>query len=114
MNVGVNYLREHIISDARVHYAITNTGGFTPNVVQAEEEVLYLIRAPKTSQVQEIHQRVCNIAKGAALMMEAEVEIVFDKACSNLVPFYQCCYCFNIPVALGSCLSKRMDKSIVH
>ncbi len=87
MNVGVNYLREHTISDARVHYAITNTGGFSPNVVQAEEEVLYLIRAPKTSQVQEkIHQRVCNIAKGAALMTEAEVEIVFDKACSNLVP----------------------------
>ncbi|MDP1420149.1 M20 family metallopeptidase [Peribacillus simplex] len=86
MNVGVNYLREHIISEARVHYAITNTGGFSPNVVQAEAEVLYLIRAPKTAQVQEIYERVCNIARGAALMTETEVEIVFDKACSNLVP----------------------------
>ena len=86
MNVGVNYLREHIISDARVHYAITNTGGFSPNVVQAEAEVLYLIRAPKTPQVQEIYERVCDIAKGAALMTGTEVEIVFDKACSNLIP----------------------------
>lgn len=86
MNVGVNYLREHIISDARVHYAITNTGGFSPNVVQAEAEVLYLIRAPKTNQVQEIYKRVCDIARGAALMTGTEVEIVFDKACSNLVP----------------------------
>ncbi|NWQ41959.1 amidohydrolase [Bacillus sp. EB106-08-02-XG196] len=85
MNVGVNYLREHIISEARVHYAITNTGGFSPNVVQAEAEVLYLIRAPKTPQVQEIYERVCNIAKGAALMTGTEVEIVFDKACSNLM-----------------------------
>lgn len=85
MNIGVNYLREHIITDARVHYAITNSGGLSPNVVQAYAEVLYLVRAPKVDQVQEIYERVCKIAKGAALMTETEVEIVFDKACSNLV-----------------------------
>lgn len=85
MNVGVNYLREHIITDARVHYAITNSGGLSPNVVQPYAEVLYLVRAPKVDQVQEIYERVCKIAKGAALMTETEVEIVFDKACSNLV-----------------------------
>ena len=86
MNVGVNYLREHIIPEARVHYAVTNTGGISPNVVQAEAAVLYLIRAPRVSQVDEIYQRICKIARGAALMTETEVEIVFDKACSNLVP----------------------------
>lgn len=86
MNVGVNYLREHIIQEARVHYAVTNTGGTSPNVVQAEAEVLYLIRAPKLNQVQEIYERVCNIAKGAALMTGTECEIVFEKACSNFVP----------------------------
>ncbi|GAA4847197.1 M20 family metallopeptidase [Paenibacillus vulneris] len=85
MNVGVNYLREHIIQEARIHYAITNTGGTSPNVVQSQAEVLYLIRAPKTPQVEEIYQRVCNIARGAALMTGTEVEIVFDKACSNLI-----------------------------
>ncbi|WP_019121461.1 M20 family metallopeptidase [Brevibacillus massiliensis] len=85
MNIGVNYLREHIISDARIHYAITNTGGLSPNVVQANAEVLYLVRAPKVPQVQEIYERVCKIAQGAALMTETELEIVFDKACSNLV-----------------------------
>jgi aminobenzoyl-glutamate utilization protein B len=85
MNVGVNYLREHIIQEARVHYAVTNTGGISPNVVQGYAEVLYLIRAPRTEQVEEIYQRVCDIAKGAALMTGTEVEIVFDKACSNLI-----------------------------
>lgn len=85
MNVGVNYLREHIIPEARVHYAITNSGGLSPNVVQPKAEVLYLVRAPKVDQVQEIYERVCKIAQGAALMTETEVEIVFDKACSNLV-----------------------------
>jgi len=86
MNVGVNYLREHIIPDARVHYAVTNTGGTAPNVVQAESEVLYLIRAPITPQVQEIYDRICDIAKGAALMTQTKLEIDFNKGCSNLVP----------------------------
>lgn len=86
MNVGVNYLREHIISDARVHYAVTNSGGISPNVVQAEAEVLYLMRAPKMTQVKDIFNRVIKIAEGAAMMSETEVEVVFDKACSNIVP----------------------------
>lgn len=86
MNVGVNYLREHIIPEARVHYAVLNTGGISPNVVQSEAEVKYLMRAPKLSQVQEIYERICDIAKGAALMTGTKCEIVFDKACSNLIP----------------------------
>ncbi|MGM0923146.1 MAG: M20 family metallopeptidase [Bacillota bacterium] len=86
MNAGVNYLREHVIQDARLHYSITNTGGFSPNVVQSEAEVLYLVRAPKVSQVDEIYKRVCKIAEGAALMTETDLEIIFDKACSNLIP----------------------------
>ena len=86
MNVGVNYLREHVITDARMHYAVTNTGGYSPNVVQADAEVLYLIRAPQVSQVDEIYKRVCKVAEGAALMTETELTIVFDKACSNYIP----------------------------
>ncbi|EQB37943.1 MULTISPECIES: M20 family metallopeptidase [Virgibacillus] len=86
MNVGVNYLREHIIPEARLHYAVTNTGGISPNVVQANAEVLYLIRAPKVTQVDEIYQRVCEIAEGAAKMTGTELGINFDKACSNYIP----------------------------
>lgn len=86
MNVGVNYLREHLIPEARIHYAVTNTGGFSPNVVQADAEVLYLIRAPKVGEVDEIYERVCKIAQGAALMTETKLTIVFDKACSNYIP----------------------------
>ncbi|MCF0151520.1 MAG: amidohydrolase, partial [Firmicutes bacterium] len=33
MDVGVNYMREHMIDEARVHYAITDAGGTAPNVV---------------------------------------------------------------------------------
>lgn len=86
MNIGVNYLREHVMPEARMHYAVTNTGGISPNVVQANAEVLYLVRAPKVKQVDEIFKRVCKIAEGAALMTETELTIEFDKACSNYIP----------------------------
>ena len=86
MNVGVQFLREHIIPDARVHYAITDTGGLSPNVVQPYAEVLYLVRAPKNPDCDEIRQRVDDIARGAALMTGTKLEIQFVKACSNVVP----------------------------
>ena len=85
MNVGVNYMREHMPSDARVHYAVTDSGGMSPNVVQARAEVLYLVRALRNHEAAELFERVKNVARGAALMTECRVEIVFDKACSNLL-----------------------------
>lgn len=86
MNVGVNYLREHIIQDARVHYAVTNSGGTSPNVVQPYAEVTYLIRAPKKAQVVEIHNRIQKIAAGAALMTETTFEEHFEGTASDLIP----------------------------
>lgn len=86
MNTGANFLREHIIQEARLHYAVTNTGGSSPNVVQADAEVLYLIRAPELDQAENIYQRVINIARGAALMTDTTLTLRFDKACSNYVP----------------------------
>lgn len=86
MNVGVNYLREHVPSNARLHYAVTNTGGMSPNVVQAQAEVLYLIRGKDIKEVDGIYQRVLKIAEGAALMTETNLTVKFDKACSNYVP----------------------------
>ncbi|MCH7321640.1 M20 family metallopeptidase [Solibacillus sp. MA9] len=85
MNVGVNYLREHIIPEARVHYAVTNTGGTSPNVVQPYAEVVYFIRAPKKSQAKEIVERVNDIAKGAALMTGTTMEYTIEGSVSNLV-----------------------------
>src|SRR5690606_37992649 len=45
MNVGANYMREHMPSDARIHYALLDAGGAAPNVVQAYAKVIYAIRA---------------------------------------------------------------------
>ena len=85
MNVGSNYLREHLIPDSRIHYIITNGGGSAANVVPPLAESQYIIRAPLLGQVYEIYQRVVDIAKGAALMTGTEVEINFQKGMSNLL-----------------------------
>ena len=85
-NVGCNYLREHIIQDGRIHYAITDTGGRAPNVVQSHAQVLYKIRAPRMDQVRDITERVKDVARGAALMTGTELEITFDAASADLVP----------------------------
>ena len=85
MNVGVNYMREHMITDARVHYAVTNTGGTAPNVVQSYAQVLYAIRAPKVVMVKELYERVCDIARGAALMTQTKVEIRQVAAYSDYI-----------------------------
>ncbi|WP_084011905.1 M20 family metallopeptidase [Paenibacillus kribbensis] len=105
MNVGANYMREHIPPEARFHYAVTETGGEFPNVVQAEAEVVYLIRAPELRQVEEIYHRMNDVAKGAALMTGTEVDIRFEKACSNLIPnvtleqvMYRCFTHLGVPV----------------
>ena len=86
MNVGVNYLREHMEDSDRVHYAITNPGGSSPNVVQAFAESRYLVRSTTNPKCEKLYERVKNIARGAALMTETELEIVFDEGLSNTVP----------------------------
>ncbi len=85
MDVGVNYMREHMIDEARIHYAIINSGGTAPNVVQAEAQVLYAIRAPKVTQVKELYERVCDCARGAALMTQTKVDIKQVAAYSDYV-----------------------------
>lgn len=86
MNVGVNYLREHMIPDARVHYVTIHGGGVAPNVVPDFAESLYSVRAPRTDQLDPLFERVKNIARGAALMTGTEVEITVISGMSNMLP----------------------------
>ncbi|MGC3970633.1 MAG: amidohydrolase [Pirellulales bacterium] len=74
MNTGINFLREHVTSSARIHYVITD-GGKRPNVVPQQAEAWYYIRAPKMSEAQAIFARVKKIAEGASLMTETKHEL---------------------------------------
>ena len=85
MNVGVNYMREHMPSDARVHYALLDTGGIAPNVVQAHARVRYSIRARDNPGMLELVERVRKISEGAALMTETSVRMDIVSAVSDVV-----------------------------
>ena len=85
MNVGVNYLREHMPSSARVHYAITDAGGPAPNVVQARAQVRYMVRTRELDELLPLVERVKNVARGAALMTETEVTAKVVAGDANLI-----------------------------
>lgn len=82
MNIGANYLREHVTDDVRIHYVITN-GGMAPNIVPDKASVWYYVRALSRDAVVETYDRLINVAKGAALMNGTEVEIEFLGGCYN-------------------------------
>jgi aminobenzoyl-glutamate utilization protein B len=85
MDVGVNYMREHVIQDARVHCVITE-GGKAPNVVPPYAQVWYYVRAPNREQVDFIYVWMLDIAKGAALMTGTSYDIEFLTGCYDTLP----------------------------
>ena len=85
MNTGVNFLREHVNQEARIHYVITDGGG-EPNVVPPRAESWYYIRAPKRDQVDNIYRRILNIAKGADLMADTTHDVHFQTGCYECLP----------------------------
>ena len=85
MNVAVNFLREHMPMDNRVHYAITDAGGNAPNVVQPHAEVMYMMRAKDNTDLNALCKRVHKCAEGAALATETTFSSEFHAASSNLI-----------------------------
>ena len=85
MNVGCNFLREHMELTSRVHYAIIDAGGTAPNQVQSHAVVRYLIRAVDSVGVRELHERVNRIAQGAAMMTDTTVTAKVTSAFSDLI-----------------------------
>ena len=85
MNVGIQFLREHMPSYARVHYAITDAGGVSPNVVQYQAKVLYMVRSGKTKETLELLKRVDMIANGAAMMTETKLSRKFIDGTSDVI-----------------------------
>ncbi len=84
MNIGVNYLREHVTDDVRMHYAILS-GGLAPNVVPDYAESYYYVRANEADTLEDVSQRVIRIAHGAAMMTDTEVEVVYKSGSTRVL-----------------------------
>jgi aminobenzoyl-glutamate utilization protein B len=85
MNIGVNYLREHVPQDTRIHYVVTDGGG-QPNVVPPKASSWYYVRADKHGTVEEVYERIVDIARGAALMTGTEMSHIVDGDAHEVLP----------------------------
>lgn len=83
MNIGVNYLREHVPGDVRMHYAYIDNG-IPANVVADYAKTNYFIRSTKRSRTEDASRRVDDCAKGAALMTGTTVDIELVKCCKEM------------------------------
>jgi len=82
MDVGANYLREHVTSDVRIHYVIKE-GGTAPNIVPDKASVWYYVRAMSREAIEDTYNRLVKVAEGAAHMTETKLEIEFLGGCYN-------------------------------
>jgi aminobenzoyl-glutamate utilization protein B len=84
-NVAINYLREHMPPEARIHYVI-RSGGFAPNIVPDYAAADYRVRERTREDVDRLRERVFNCARGAALMTDTQASWKLINACSSLLP----------------------------
>lgn len=82
---GIEFLREHVLEDTRMHYTITNAGG-SANVVPKEATARFSLRSYDRRYLDEVIERFRKIVQGAALMTETEAEITEIKSLDNKIP----------------------------
>lgn len=82
---GVEFLREHVASDVKIHYTVTNCGDIPANVVPAYAEASFYVRSYNRAYLDTVCTRFEKILQGAAMMTETEVEIIREK---DIVPLH--------------------------
>lgn len=100
MDVGANYLREHLSKEILMHYSVLGNG-IAPNTVPDKCQVWYMMRAPKHSMLQPAFERLKEVARGAAIMTGTELEEVEVVGGGNE------CICNH---TLGDLLYKNMNE----
>jgi aminobenzoyl-glutamate utilization protein B len=84
MGTGIEYMREHVPSNTRIHYIITK-GGAAPNIVPDLAQIDLIARHPSSATLQQIWSRLLDIAKGAALMTGTTYEVTDISGDANIV-----------------------------
>lgn len=84
MNVGVNYLREHVEPTTRMHYSYLSAGE-KPNIVPQYAAVHYFLRTKDLKSNYELFERVKKVAAGAAMMTETEYKVTVNVMASGCI-----------------------------
>ena len=83
-DVAVNYLREHVRENARIH-SVVSDGGAAPNVVPDKAELWYYIRGKNRAQVDDLRRRVRLCARGAATATETRWRMVVETSITERI-----------------------------
>lgn len=102
MNIGANFLREHLPPFSQIQYSFIDSGGTSPNIVPDKAILEYLIRASNERNITYISNRLDNVAKGAALMSGTKVEVDHGVVCQSIV----------VNKTLNNMLQKSLEKYI--
>ncbi len=81
---GMEYLREHVRSDVRIHGIVTD-GGAAANIVPERAAARFYVRSADRNYLNTVVERVYNIANGAAMITGTKVTIKQIKAYDNKV-----------------------------
>jgi len=84
-DIAVNYMREHVEDNVRMHSVIPN-GGSAPNVVPDKAEIWYYVRGRDRKQVDELIDWVVACAKGAAMATQTRVRTLFHDSVTQRIP----------------------------
>jgi len=84
MGNGIEFMREHVPSNTRMHYVISK-GGVAPNVVPDLAQMDLMARSPSNTVLTGIWERIVNVAKGAALMTGTTLEITDIGSDANII-----------------------------
>lgn len=82
---GIEFLREHVKDDVRIHYSIKDGGG-PPNVIPKFASAEFALRSYDRVYLDTVIERFKKIVKGAALITETKSEIVHKKSMNNKIP----------------------------
>lgn len=83
---GVEFLREHVKNDVKIHYTVESCGGTPANIVPAAATASFYVRSYSRTYLDHVIERFRKVLLGAAMMTETEVEIVVQKSLDNKIP----------------------------
>ncbi len=84
MGDGIEFMREHVPSNTRIHYIVTK-GGAAPNIVPDLAQMQLMARNPSNATLQEIWDRILKVAQGAALMTGTTYEVTDISGDANII-----------------------------
>ena len=82
---GIEFMREHVPEDVKMHYTLTELPG-PANVVHVKSCAKFYLRSFSKNTLDSLTERFENVIKGAALITDTTYEIKREKQLFNKIP----------------------------